>query len=176
MTVRKPLISPEQFAEAQARLAVKDATEADWYRRAAIAFISEVWVHAYVDGEMKVEDCLRHIKDSLGALEKKLAALGDVNRLTLSNMLGYFAWQVLEAKPPEGIRRQMVPTAFKEFVPMAVELCAERGFTKTKTTKHGIDDYNAYNAAADFLLNECGIRGATRAKVEHWLRNKGRIY
>lgn len=170
----KALISPEQFAEAQAKLAVKDATEADWYRRAAIAFINEVWVRAYVDGEMKVEDCLRRIKDSLDALEKKLITLGDVNRLTLSNALGYFAWQVLEAKPPEGVRRQMVPTAFKEFVPVAVELCAERGFSKTKTTKHGTD-YNAYNAAADFLLNECGIRGATRAKVEHWLR-KGRIF
>jgi len=164
-----PLISPEQFAETQARLAEKVPTEADWYRRAAIKFIDEVWVRAYKDGEMNVEDCLRHIKDSLDALEKKLVALGDVNRLALSNMLGYFAWQVLEAKPPEGVRRQMVPTAFKEFVPMAVDLCAERGFSKTKTA-----DYNAYNAAADFLLNECGIRGATREKVEHWLR-KGRI-
>ncbi len=165
MSSGKPLFSPEQFAEAQARLAAKDPTEADWYRRATIKFIEEVWLRAYVDGEMKVEDCLRHIKDSLDAVELKLAALGEVNRLALSNVLGYFTWQVLEANPPEGVRRQMVPTAFKEFVPMAVELCAERGFPKTKTT-----DYNAYNAAADFLVRECGIKGATREKVEHWLR------
>jgi hypothetical protein len=169
MTVRKPLISPEQEAEAQARLAAREETDADWLRRGAIMFIDQVWVRAYTDGELSVEDCLRHIKDALDALEKKLAALGQVNRLALSNALGYFTWQVLEAKPPEGVRRQMVPTAFKAFVPVAVELCAERGFAKTKTA-----DYNAYDAAAHFLLNECGIRGATRGRVEHWLR-KGRV-